>query len=245
MYLLYGNNTYLLLALLICMGFAWYADSKVKSAYRMFGAIPNRRGITGRDAASRLLHENNLYQIAIGHVRGTLTDYYDPKNEDVNLSDGVYNGSSIASVAIAAHEIGHVMQKHTGYSLYRTRVALVPLVNLGSRLAFPLVIVGFLLDILLYTVAGSVGYWLALVGVALYASTLLFALVTLPVELDASRRAKKMLAGQGILTEEEMHGASKVLSAAAMTYLASLLISLVYFLRFLFYVMTLFGRRRD
>jgi len=152
----------------------------------------------------------------------------------------------VASVAIAAHEIGHVMQKHTGYGLYRVRTALVPVVNIGSRLAMPLVIVGMLLD--LFVLAGSgntLGYTLAMVGVLLYASTLLFALVTLPVELDASRRARQMLVSEGILAEDEMQGAKEVLSAAAMTYLASALISLVYFIRFLLYVLTVFGKRRD
>lgn len=233
-------------ALLVCVAFAVYANGKVKRAYREYGAVANRRGITGRMAASRLLQGNNLYNVGVGKVQGYLSDHYDPRNENVNLSEDVYESASVASVAIAAHEIGHVMQKQSGYGLYRVRTALVPIVNLGSRLAMPLVLIGMLLEI--FVLAGSestLGYTLAMVGVLLYASTLLFALVTLPVELDASRRASQMLVSHGILAQDEMRGAKKVLSAAAMTYLASALISLVYFMRFLIYVLTVFGRRDD
>jgi Zn-dependent membrane protease YugP len=137
------------------------------------------------------------------------------------------------------------MQKKEGYAFYKVRTALVPVVNFGSFLAMPLVLVGLLLDYFVITANADTGFYIAMVGVALYGGSLLFALVTLPVELDASRRAKRMLLDNGILSNDEIGGAGEVLSAAAFTYLASLLTSLVYFLRFLFYVLTIFGRRNN
>lgn len=145
---------------------------------------------------------------------------------------------------MAAHEVGHVMQKKTGYFPYKLRTALVKVTNIGSSLAVPLVLIGLVLDLFVMNVNSNVGFYVALVGVALYGLSLLFALVTLPVEFNASRRAKKMLVSEGILTKEELPYADKMLSAAAQTYVASLLTSLIYFLRFLLWVLTLFGRRR-
>ena len=152
----------------------------------------------------------------------------------------------MAAAAVAAHEVGHVMQNKAGYLLYRVRTALVPVVNFGSRLAMPLVLVGLLIDGGLFAARNTnLGYYLAMLGVFLYGAAFLFTVVTLPVEFNASRRAKAMLRDEGILTDEEMDGARKVLSAAAMTYLAGMFTSLVYFLRFMFFVTTMFGRRRD
>ena len=151
----------------------------------------------------------------------------------------------MAAVAVAAHEVGHVMQKKEGYAFYKLRTALVPAVNFGTFLAMPLVLVGLLLDYFVVTSNANTGFYIAMAGVALYGGSLLFALVTLPVELDASRRAKKMLIAEGIIGDEQIDAASEVLSAAALTYVASLLTSLVYFLRFLLYVLTVFGRRNN
>ena len=152
----------------------------------------------------------------------------------------------IAAVAVAAHEIGHVMQKKKGYLPYKIRTVLVPIANIGSRLAMPLVILGVILDLFVAGTANSnVGFYAAMVGVVLYGTSTLFMLVTLPVEYDASRRAKKMLVEAGVITERELGGASRVLHAAALTYVASLATSLVYFLRFLVWVLAIFGRRRD
>jgi len=162
----------------------------------------------------------------------------------VNLSESTYGNDSIAAVAVAAHEIGHVMQKKRKYIPYVLRTALVPVVNIGTYLALPLVLVGLILDVFVtQTQNTDVGYWLAMAGVILYGGSTVFMLVTLPVELNASRRAKKMLIAEGILTDEELPYAEKMLSAAAMTYVASLLTSLVYFLRFAVWVFLLFGRR--
>ena len=177
---------------------------------------------------------------------GNLTDHYHPAQAVVNLSESTYDSPSIAATAVAAHEVGHVMQNKRGYLFYRVRTALVPVVNIGSRLAMPLVLIGLLLDGgILLTGNSDLGYGLAMFGVLLYASSFLFTVITLPVEWDASRRAKRMLSETGLLTNEEMAGAGRVLSAAAMTYLAAMFTSLVYFLRFLFFVMGAFGRRRD
>lgn len=150
----------------------------------------------------------------------------------MNLSESTYGDDSVASVAVAAHEIGHVLQKKNGYVPYKIRTALVPLANIGSFLAIPLVLLGIILEITLAASKPGTGLNVAMIGVAAYGLSTLFTLVTLPVELDASRRAKNMLIEEGILTDEEMYGAGKVLKAAAMTYVAALATSLVYFLRF-------------
>lgn len=233
-------------AILLCGALGGWASAKVHKAYRAYGGVSTRSHMTGYDTARRLLAVNGVRDIDVGRVRGELTDHYHPTKKIVNLSEGVYGSDSVAAVAVAAHEIGHVMQKKKGYLPYKIRTWLVPITNFGSRLAVPLVLVGLILDIAVsQTQNADVGFYLAMAGVALYGLSTLFALVTLPVELDASRRAKKMLLAEGIITEEESPYAEKMLSAAAMTYVASLLTSLVYFLRFLVWVLMLFGRRRN
>ena len=232
-------------ALVVCMIFSAIASSKVKSTFSKYNNLKCRYTSNGYDTATRLLRSNGVWDISVGQVRGFLTDHYHPKKSVVNLSESTYHNNSVSAVAVAAHEIGHVMQRKEGYALYRLRSALVPVVNFGTYLAMPLVLVGLLLDYFVVTANANTGFYVAMVGVALYGGSLLFALVTLPVELDASRRAKKMLVSEGILREDEIGPASEVLSAAAMTYLASLLTSLVFFLRFLFYVLSLFGRRNN
>lgn len=242
-----GDYFFFIAALLVCGIFSASASSKVNSAYAKYGRIRNRSGLTGANAAARILRNNGVTDIRIGRVSGTLTDHYHPTQGIVNLSDSTYGEATVAAVAVAAHETGHVMQNKRGFIFYRLRTALVPIANYGSKLAMPLVLVGVLLDFFVAATSNSdLGYYVAMFGVALYGASFLFTVVTLPVELDASRRAKKMLAAEGILTEEEMPGAEKVLSAAALTYVASMFTSLVYFLRFLLYVMRIFGgRRRD
>lgn len=236
-----------MIPILLCAILGAWASAKVRSAYRAYGEMSTSSHMTGYDTAKRLLRANGVTDISVGRVRGELTDHYHPTKKIVNLSESVYGDDSIASVAVAAHEIGHVMQKKAGYVPYKIRTALVPITNFGSRLAVPLVLVGLLLDIFVSANQhSSVGYYLAMVGVALYGLSTIFALVTLPVEFDASRRAKRMLVEEGILQENELPFASKMLSAAAQTYVASLITSLVYFLRFALWVLMLFGgRRRD
>ncbi len=233
----------MLLALMVCGIFATFASAKVNTTYNKFGRIANRAGITGYEAAQRLLSANGINAIRLGRVSGKLSDHYDPGKGLVNLSDATHDSPSIGAVAVAAHEIGHVMQRQDGYLFYRIRTAIVPLVNIGSHLAGPLVILGVLIDGFSLIANADIGFYLAMAGVILYGGSLLFCLVTLPVELNASRRAARMLTEQGILSPEELPGAKKVLFAAALTYVASLLTSLVYFLRFLLRVLTLFGRR--
>ncbi|MGN0818069.1 MAG: zinc metallopeptidase [Candidatus Coproplasma sp.] len=233
-----------LCSLAVCAAISIYASNKVNSTFARYSKVANSRGLTGYDTAVLLMRANNVQGISIGRVKGKLSDHYDPKHSVVNLSESTYGQYSVAAVAVAAHEMGHVMQKQRGYLFYRIRTALVPVVNFGSRLAMPLVLVGLIIDIFATTVASAdIGFYIALVGVILYGGSFLFTLVTLPVELNASKRAKKMLVAEGILTKDELPAASKVLSAAALTYVASLLTSLIYFLRFFVYVITLFGRR--
>lgn len=228
-------------ALLLCALFASWASIKVRSTYNAFRADKTSSNMTGYDTAVRLLRANDVEGISVEKVEGELTDHYNPKKALVNLSESTYGDDSVASVAVAAHEIGHVLQKKNGYVPYKIRTALVPLANIGSFLAIPLVLLGIVLEIALAANKPGTGLNVAMIGVAAYGLSTLFTLVTLPVELDASRRAKNMLIEEGILTDEEMYGAGKVLKAAAMTYVAALATSLVYFLRFLWYVLMIFG----
>ena len=238
---------YYLLFLLILVPFlalsAW-ASAKVNTTYSKYDAVRNSSCLTGYDAATRLLRNRGVNDISVNRVKGRLSDHYHPAKKQVNLSESTFGSPSVAAVAVAAHEIGHVMQKKRGYVPYRIRSFLVPVANIGSRLALPVIIVGLLLDIFWTTAPYPIGIWAVYVGIGLYSLSTVFMLVTLPVEFNASRRAKKMLLEDGILTKEEIGGAKKVLSAAAMTYVASLLVSLVYFLRFLFIILSLAGRRR-
>ncbi len=243
---MYWNDYFWFLgAMILCMGFSAVASGKVRTTFAKYSAVRCRSGMTGAEAAAQLMRANQVGGISIGRVSGSLTDHYNPGKAIVNLSDSTYGSNSVAAVAVAGHEMGHVVQRQNGYLFYNIRTALVPVVSFGSNLAFPLVLIGLLLDSAASAANPNLGFQIAMVGVLLYGSSFLFALVTLPVELDASRRAARMLVSEGILTQEELPAAKKVLSAAALTYLASLLTSLVYFLRFLVRVLTMFGRRDD
>ena len=235
-----------MVGLLLCSGFAMYASRKVTTTFQNYSRVPCQSRMTGYDTATRLLRANDISDVSVGKVRGALSDHYHPTKRVVNLSESTYGSASVGAVAVAAHEIGHVVQKKKGYLPYKIRTALVPVVNVGSRLALPLVLLGMLLDLFVYMEGEStLGFTLAMVGVALYGSAFLFQLVTLPVEYNASHRAKQMLREEGILTETELAGADKVLDAAALTYVAGMATSLLYFLRFLLWVLATFGRRRD
>lgn len=228
---------------LICMLISGYASARVRSAFRRYGQARNHSGLSGHDTAVRLLKRNGITDVAVGSVGGELTDHYHPAKRIVNLSASSYGNASVAAVAVAAHEVGHVVQNKTAYLPYRIRTAIAPAVNVSSRLALPLILIGLLLETGVRYGSSDTGWYLAITGVVLYAGAVLFALVTLPVEFDASRRAKQMLLEEGILSEEEIPGAKTVLSAAAMTYVASLLVSVIYVLRFLVLVLSVFGRR--
>ena len=229
--------------ILLCALFAGWASAKVHSTFNAYQEVPTSSRMTGYDTAVRLLRANGIRHIRIGRVQGMLTDHFHPTQNIVNLSDSTYSNDSVTAVAVSAHEIGHVLQKEQGYFPYKIRTVLVPITNIGSRLALPLVFIGLLFDIFLGIAQNSdIGFTLAMIGVAMYGLSTLFAFVTLPVELDASRRAKNMLVSEGIITTAELPYAEKMLSAAARTYLASLLTSLVYFLRFLVWVLVMFGK---
>lgn len=200
---------------------AMYAQVKINSTYSKYSKVASRRGVTGAEVARRILDQNGLQSVQIGHVAGNLTDHYDPRTQVVNLSDSVYNSTSVAAIGVAAHETGHAVQHAVGYAPIRIRNAIVPVVNIGSTLSIPLFLLGFLF---------SIGI-LADIGIILFSFAVLFQLVTLPVEFNASRRAIATLESGYILEDEELGGAKKVLGAAAMTYVASAAMALAQLLR--------------
>ena len=228
---MFGYLLFLLILLPFIALSAW-ASARVNTTYSKYDRVQTRSCMTGYDTATRLMRSHGVDDILVNRVEGRLTDHYNPAKKVVNLSMSTYGSASVAAVAVAAHEVGHVMQKYTGYVPYKIRNVLVPVANIGSRLALPLVLVGLLLDIFWVSAPLPYGEWAVYLGIAFYGLSTLFMLVTLPVEFNASRRAKKMLLEEGILEEEELPAASKVLSAAALTYVAAMLISLLYFLRF-------------
>ena len=220
---------------LILMGLtSWY----VRHAYNKWSKIRAGSNLTGYQAAQRLLSTGSLYGVQIQGTPGDLTDHYDPRNKTLYLSNGVANSPSVASVAIAAHELGHAMQDADEYFPLRFRAALVPVVNIGSNLGWVLIMVGLLLFR-----GSTLGMNIAWLGVLFFAGGALFALATLPVEFDASARAKQLLVQTGIIqTEEERRGVNQVLNAAALTYVAGLITAV---LQLLYYVFLVGGRRRS
>ena len=228
-----------LLILLPCLAFSAWASARVSSTYAKYDRVPTRSCMTGYDAATRLMRNRGVNDIAVCRIDGRLTDHYHPAKRQVNLSMSSYGSTSVAAVAVAAHEVGHVMQKKSGYVPYKIRNVLVPVTNIGSRLALPVILVGLLMDLLWVSAPAPYGRWIVYAGIALFGLSTLFMLVTLPVEFNASRRAKKMLVEDGVLAPDEVPAAGKVLSAAALTYVAALLVSLVYFLRFAFVFISL------
>lgn len=196
-----------------------YAQFKVKSTFDRYSRIRTKSGLTAEQAARALLSRGGSANVTISRVNGSLTDHYDPSSKTLRLSDSVYGSDSVAAVGVAAHECGHALQEHDGYGLLKLRTALVPVVNIGSSLYLPIFMAGLLFS------------WepLQMVGILCFALTLLFSLVTLPVEINASRRALGML--DGVLEAEELRGARAVLSAAALTYLASVISSALQLLR--------------
>lgn len=213
---------------------------KVKTTYNKFRNVPNSVGMTGAQAARAILDSRGLYNVGIVLISGELTDNYNPTNNIVSLSADVYNGTSIAAVGIAAHEIGHAIQHNEGYVPVKLRTALVPVVNLGTKFSWPLLFIGLLL-MGVSNVSISIGYYVALLGLILFSLTTIFYLVTYPVETNASRRALKQLQSVVALPDEDAKGVRKVLKAAALTYLGALLTSIANLLRF---VLMVSSRRR-
>lgn len=210
--------------------FALYAQTKVKSAYNKYLRVGNRRGITGREAARMILDANGLHHVPIEMVAGTLTDHYDPRNDIMRLSSDVYNGATVASVSIAAHESGHAIQDGRSYVFLKFRNAIAPAVNIVSAASWPLLLVGLFI---IWSGNMTTGNFVFNLGVLFFLIVVLFHTVTLPVEINASRRAVKQLIDLDIIDVSEAKGAKKVLSAAAMTYIAALATAVANLIRIL------------
>lgn len=198
-----------------------YAQFKVKSTFNKFSQYSTRSGITGYDAARRVLDSAGLQYVAISRTSGTLSDYYDPTQNTIFLSDSTYGKATIAAAGVAAHEAGHACQHAEEYAPLKLRTAIIPICNFGAGLAWPVILIGYMLGF------GGLVY----LGIALFSLSTFFQLVTLPVEFNASRRALASLEGCGLLNDDELYGAKKVLSAAALTYVASLAMSVANLLR--------------
>ncbi|HEY5670852.1 MAG TPA: zinc metallopeptidase [Anaerolineales bacterium] len=227
----YRYLMFMLPAFLLMLAVQWY----VNSAYNKWGRVPARSRMSGAQAAQRLIERGGLYDVKIEGVQGNLTDHYDPRTRVLRLSRGVYSGNSVASLAIAAHELGHAMQDHQDYMPLRLRSALVPAVNVGSYLGWIFIFIGLLLR----------APQLAWVGVIVFSGGALFALATLPVELNASARAKRLLVESGLIVgEDEARGVNAVLNAAALTYVAALVTAVMQLMYYATLVMGMGGRRR-
>lgn len=233
----YYDWTYLVLVLPAII-LAMAAQGKVSSTFNKYSRVPSHIGITGAEAARRIMERNGIYDVSIERVSGNLTDHYDPSKKVLRLSDSVYSSSSIAAVGVAAHETGHAIQHAKGYAPLSLRSLMVPLANIGSRLAMPLILIG-----IIFGFSSMMGDSLVTLGIIFFGLSVLFTVITLPVEFNASKRAIECLEDSRILYDDEIDGAKKVLSAAAMTYVASTAVALAQFVRLLL----IFGgrRRRD
>ena len=228
----YYYDPYYWMILVPAMLIALLAQLNVTSTFYRYARVASRRGFTGAQAAEEVLRAHGVYNVRIERVSGRLSDHYDPRSNVIRLSDAVYGSTSIASLGVAAHEAGHAVQYAVGYGPIKLRTAIIPVCNIGSQLSLVLIILGLVL------------YFPALfgVGVILFALAVVGQIVTLPVEFNASRRAIQSLSGTGLLDSEELRGARKVLTAAALTYVAALLVSLAQLLR---YLLAFGGRRRN
>ncbi|RHV00769.1 peptidase [Firmicutes bacterium OM07-11] len=233
MYGFYYDPTYVmvLIGVVICM----LASANVNRTFQKYSRIRSHSGMTGREAAERLLHANGIYDVTVQHVAGNLTDHYDPRNKTLNLSDSTYASTSVAAIGVAAHECGHAVQHANGYAPLKIRGSLVPVANFGSTLAWPLILIGFLIQ-------GNASVLLINLGILLFSAAVLFQIVTLPVEFNASSRALKALETNGILYTEEVADTRKVLRAAALTYVASAASAILQLLRL---ILISGGRRRN
>lgn len=218
--------------------FMLYAQSKVNSAFKKYSKVANSQRITGVEAARTLLRANGLNNVKVEGVKGRLGDHYDPSKKVLRLSPAVANTPSVAALGIVAHEVGHAVQDQVGYAFLRFRTSLVPAANLGSSLGFIFVILGFLI----YLFSGSeFGSMAVLAGIFLFSLAVLFSLITLPVEFNASNRARQMLRSTGMVSVQEQSGASAVLSAAALTYVAATLQAVA---QLFYFVLMFMGMRR-
>ena len=225
----YYFSDWTLIILLPAIILSFWAQAQVSGTFNKYSQVRNSRGYTGADAARKMLNANGLDGVPIYAIQGTLTDHFDPRDNTVSLSDPVVDEKSISAIAVACHECGHAIQHNTGYALLRLRDNLVPLVNITSRFSWPVALVGLIMMASGYAFGGT----LFNVGIILFGLVVLFHLVTLPVELNASSRALSQMIELGIVTPEEQAGARKVLNAAAMTYVAALATALANMLRLL------------
>ena len=230
----YGFDMTYVVLVLPCLILSLWASSNVNSTFKRYSRQFSARRITGAEAAQRVLSANGVRGVRIDRVSGNLTDHFDPKTNVIRLSDDVFGSTSTAAIGVACHEAGHAVQYAEGYAPIKLRAAIIPVTNFGSRLAMPLILLG-----LLFSFAGSFSYTLVYLGIACFGLSLVFQLVTLPVEFNASRRALAAIEQGGILTPEEQEGARKTLRAAALTYVAATATALAQLLR----LIVLFGGR--
>lgn len=230
-YVYYYDPTYVLI--ILAMVLSLLASLFMKSTFSTYSRVQSRTGLTGAQAAEQILRYSGIYDVRIEHIRGNLTDHYDPTTKTLCLSDTVINSGSVAAIGVAAHECGHAVQHAKGYVPLKIRSALVPVANFGAKIAWPLFFIGFL-------IRGNMGYTVVYLGIILFSLSVLFQLVTLPVEFNASHRALVMLRDSNIMPKQETAMTRKVLSAAAMTYVAAAVGSLLQLLR-----LVLLNRRRD
>ena len=238
-YYYYGFDWTYFVLILPCVLLAAIASARVNSTFRRYSKQISARRITGAEAARRVLAANGVYGVQIQQVAGNLTDHFDPKSNVIRLSSDVYDSCSTAAIGVACHEAGHAVQYAQNYFPIKLRAAIIPITNFGSKLAMPLILIGILLGFL-----GNFSYFLVDLGILCFSLSLIFQLITLPVEFNASRRAISTIEEQGLLTYDEQRGAKKTLRAAAMTYVAAVAVSLAQLLR----LILLFGgrgRRRD
>ncbi len=228
----YGFDIYYFILILPALLFGLWAQSQVNTNFQKYSKIGTMRGMTGAQAAEYILQQNGIYDVSIYHVSGHLSDNFNPRNKTINLSDSVYNSTSIAAIGVAAHEAGHAVQHAVNYKPIRIREMVIPVTQIGSWLYLPILLIGVFLS----------SQSLINIGILLFSTLAIFQLVTLPVEFDASDRAIKTLSQSGILQGEEITGAKRVLKAAALTYVAALVSSLAQLLRL---VLLFGGRRRD
>ena len=231
----YGFDWTYIVLVLPCILLSLWASSNVNSTFKKYASQFSARRITGAQAAQRVLSANGVSGVRIERVAGNLTDHFDPKTNVIRLSDSVYDATSTAAIGVACHEAGHAVQYAQSYAPIKLRAAIIPVTNFGSRLAMPLILIGILLSAF-----GELSTSLVYLGIACFGLSLVFQLITLPVEFNASRRAMEAIESGNLLTEEEQRGARKTLSAAAMTYVAATAVALAQLLR----LIAIFGRGR-
>ena len=236
-------DKYYILLVLPTVILALYAQAKVNSTFNRYRQERSYRGMTGQEVAMQMLRNAGIYDVPVQMVAGHLTDHYDPKNRVLRLSESVFNSSSIAAIGVAAHEAGHAIQPQEGYAPLHLRNAIIPLTRIGSNLSMPLIFIGIALGGLSNAASAvNMGWYIIIAGIALFGVAVLFQVITLPVEFNASRRALVTLGSTQILMEDEVKKARKVLSAAALTYVAAMAQALANLLRL---ILIVGGRRRD